>query len=462
MNHLYWRIPSSIDLKSLLEKHPPQFKTKYKIDYFYYFIELLCDMMEYNDLDGNGGYINLNAQLMQSFVHNYKEYLDYLLQHRIFRTDKKYIPGAKSIGYVLNKLHYDAEIVEIEIKDFVIRKNRTKKKGALEQEMKITCINYSYLTKWFNDKLEIDSEGAKAKLEELFPEPKGVIRGVRKGKASRMTKKYCAKLAIQKLLNHDYYYSVDDNVGRFHSNLTNIKKELRHYITYDGETLVNVDIKNSQPLLSSILLDPSFYSSKKKGRYINLYDIPSSFEYLINNNKDTYIHTIIMLVKTLQKLDNKEVIKYVQMAKSGNFYEKLSKSMFPKQDFNRGEMKKLTYKVFFSSNKSIQGMNNFTKKQFKIKFKEIYKMFAAIKRKNHRALSHILQRIESEIMIQNVCKRISLEQPSLPIFTIHDSVLTTDGNQEYVIKIIKEEAFKLTGLKVSLGIEILNQNKSYL
>jgi hypothetical protein len=134
--------------------------------------------------------------------------------------------------------------------------------------------------------------------------------------------------------------------------------------------------------------------------------------------------------------------------------------MYPKQAFDKGRMKELTYKVFFSSNKSIQGMNNWTKKEFKWKFKGLYKMFSAIKRKNHRALSHILQRIESEIMIQNVCKRISLEQPTLPIFTIHDSVLTTDGNQEYVAKIIKEEAFKLTGLKVSLGIEILNQNKS--
>ena len=120
-------------------------------------------------------------------------------------------------------------------------------------------------------------------------------------------------------------------------------------------------------------------------------------------------------------------------------------------------MKELTYKVFFSSNKSIQGMNNWTKKQFKWKFKGIYEMFAAIKRKNHRALSHILQRIESEIIIQNVCKRISLEHPTLPIFTIHDSVLTTDGNQEYVINVIEEEAFKLTGLKVSLGVDILNQ-----
>jgi len=457
MNHLYWRIPSSIDLESLLKKHPPQFKTKYKIDYFYYFIELLCDMMEYNDLDGNGGYVNLNAQLMQAIVHNYKEYLDYLLKHRIFKTDKKYIVGVKSMGYVIDKLDYDSDIVEIEIKDFVIRRNRSKKNKALEQEMKATCAEYSYLTKWFNDKLQIDAEGANEKIEELFPKPTGAIRGTRRGKASKSTKKYSAKLAVKKIEGGDFYYKVDDNVGRFHSNLTNIKKELRHFITYDGETLVNVDIKNSQPLLSSILFDPSFYNTKKIGRCVNLYDIPSSFEYLVNNNKYTYTHTIIMLVKTLKKLDNKEVKQYLQMAKSGNFYQELSKAMYPKQAFDKGRMKELTYKVFFSSNKSIQGMNNWTKKEFKWKFKGIYEMFAAIKRKNHRALSHILQRIESEIMIQNVCKKISSEHPTLPIFTIHDSVLTTDGNQEYVAKIIKEEALKITGLKVSLGIEILNQ-----
>ena len=105
MNHLYWRIPSSIDLGSLLKKHPPKFK--YKIDYFYYFIELLCDLMEYNDLDGNGGYVNLNAKLMQSIVHNYNLYLKYLLEQRIIRTDKQYIVGAKSFGYVLNKLDYN-------------------------------------------------------------------------------------------------------------------------------------------------------------------------------------------------------------------------------------------------------------------------------------------------------------------------------------------------------------------
>ena len=456
MDCWYWKIPSTIDLNSILAKDPPIFKKGYKVDYFYYFIELLSIKMEYNDLDGNKGFINLSAKIMQGVVHNYNEYLEYLIKHRVIRTDKKYIVGRKSMGYILNGLDHDSEIVLVKISDFIIRKKRAKEYTANELEKKKVSSKYPYLTKWFNDKLQIDAEGAKAKIEELFPQLKGAIRGVRKGKASRMTKKYCAKLAVQKLVNQDYYYSVDDNVGRFHSNLTNIKKELRHYITYDGETLVNVDIKNSQPLLSSILFDPSFYSQTKP-RYINLYNIPSSFEYLTNNNKYTYSHTIIMLVKTLQKVDNKEVKQYLRMAKSGNFYKELSKAMYPKLAFDKGRMKELTYKVFFSSNKSIQGMNNLSKRQFRMKFKSIYGMFAAIKRKDHRALSHILQRIESEIMIQNVCKRISIEHPTLPIFTIHDSVLTTDGNQEYVAKIIKEEAFKITGLKVSLGIEILNQ-----
>lgn len=456
MNHLYWRIPSSIDLESLLKKHPPKFKRPYKIDYFYYFIELLCDLMEYNDLDGNGGYVNLNAQLMQGIVHNYKEYLDYLLEHRVIRTDKKYIPSVKSMGYVLNKVDYDAEIQQIAVKSSLVRKNRAKKNRALEQEMKTTRAKYSYLTKWFNDKLQIDVEGAHAKIEELFPKPTGAIYGTTKGKASKTTKKYSAKLAVQKLATGNFYYKIDENVGRFHSNLTNIKKELRHYITYDGKPLVNIDIKNSQPLLSSILLDPSFYVLQKKPRYINIYNIPSSFNLLTNNkHKHTYTDTIIMLVKVLQSIDIKQVSFFSRIAQSGDFYQKLSKVMYPNRAFDKGEMKKLTYTVFFSNNRAIQGVNYLPKRQFKRKFPDVYKVFSALKRKNHRALSHILQRIESEIMIQRVSQRISIEQPTLPIFTIHDSIITTDGNQDYVIKIIEEEAYNLTGLKVMLGAERL-------
>ena len=61
-----------------------------------------------------------------------------------------------------------------------------------------------------------------------------------------------------------YHLSVDDNVKRFHSILTNIKSELRQYITYDGKKLCAVDVKNSQPFISTVLFRPGFYENSEK------------------------------------------------------------------------------------------------------------------------------------------------------------------------------------------------------
>jgi hypothetical protein len=57
--------------------------------------------------------------------------------------------------------------------------------------------------------------------------------------------------------------SVDPNVHRFHSNLTCMKSIYRNLLTYDGQKLVSIDIKNSQPYLSTKLLDPKFWFCKK-------------------------------------------------------------------------------------------------------------------------------------------------------------------------------------------------------
>ncbi len=51
--------------------------------------------------------------------------------------------------------------------------------------------------------------------------------------------RFKALRAVKKLANGAFYYNVDENIGRFHSNLTNIKKDLRKYISYNRERLVN-------------------------------------------------------------------------------------------------------------------------------------------------------------------------------------------------------------------------------
>ena len=50
-------------------------------------------------------------------------------------------------------------------------------------------------------------------------------------------------------------------------------------------------------------------------------------------------------------------------------------------------------------------------------------------------------------------KRIAKECPDLPIFTIHDSIATTFGNEHYLATIITEEVKNLTDLDVQLGYE---------
>lgn len=141
------------------------------------------------------------------------------------------------------------------------------------------------------------------------------------------------------------------------------------------------------------------------------------------------------------------------MVNTGNFYEKISEKLYPKAVFVKPKMKEMIFTVFFSRNSFIRLPEAKSKVDFRDNFPEIYEIFRQIKVKNHRALARILQRIESELIIQNVTKRISVERPDLPIFTIHDSVATTVGNEDYVSTLIKEEAKRLTGLNVKLGLE---------
>ena len=83
-----WIIPESIDLEAILKKDPPNFK--YKIDYFYYFVDLIVEASDLEDLDNDSGYVKLEAKKLQSFARKYNDYLDYLSMKFVNRS-KKYI-----------------------------------------------------------------------------------------------------------------------------------------------------------------------------------------------------------------------------------------------------------------------------------------------------------------------------------------------------------------------------------
>lgn len=137
--------------------------------------------------------------------------------------------------------------MHIPIKDYVTKKKRKQEIDEYKASLKRTERTHKHLTKWFNKNLLIDFKHAKKLLIELYPPYTRPIGGKKKGEASRYTKILIATHALDKLHRQQFYYTVDKSVGRFHSNLTNLKKELRNHITYDNQPLVNIDIKNSQP-----------------------------------------------------------------------------------------------------------------------------------------------------------------------------------------------------------------------
>lgn len=447
LDPLHWEIPSAIDLESYLNQHPPNFK--YKIDHFYYIIEYLALGMEKDDIDKNRGYVNVNATKLQSRIHSYKQYLDHLLKHNFIITDGIYITGQKSRGYLINgySSKEPTEVQSIPIKDNVVKKNRNKIIQEYNKKICETEKKYNHLTKWFNKNLKIDYKQAVNEIPKLYPPYPRLIGGPKWYEASRTTKMMIASMSVYKFFKQHFYYQVDENVTRFHSNLTNIKKELRNHITYNGNKLVNIDIKNSQPLFSLILFQPEFYNPK------SLHNI-HSYSHIFNSIPSLTSNSFSLMLEEFLKTSNRQAFKeYSDMVNSGEFYKCLFNKMYPKTNYDKKRVKTMVFTVFFSDNRFIGQRKAIPKKDFKKTFPEVYKVFSLIKKKDKRILARILQSIESNVIINKVTKRISIENPKLPIFTIHDSVITINGYEDYVASVIKEEVKNLTGLDVKLGYE---------
>jgi len=85
-------------------------------------------------------------------------------------------------------------------------------------------------------------------------------------------------------------------------------------------------------------------------------------------------------------------------------------------------------------------------------FPTVMKTMRRIKQPDHRRLAHIAQKIESSFIFGRVVPRIMEERPELFIATIHDSILTTCGNEEYVRGVMVDE-FAQLGLRPQVRVE---------
>ena len=155
-------------------------------------------------------------------------------------------------------------------------------------------------------------------------------------------------------------------------------------------------------------------------------------------------------------LMNNEFSQYINLVVSGTLYEFLEHRFgveLGETFVNRKEVKTAVFQVLFTDNRFLGQEHAKLKKMFKKMFPYVYEVFRQLKSKDKTLLPRLLQSIESYLMINVIAKRISIEYQDAPIFTIHDSISTTEEYVDVVEAIMKEELSKAIGNAPKLARE---------
>lgn len=445
-------IPQNLDLERLTQEVPPPFN--YYVDNFKYIVSLITEIPVYNKSVLNTmNFVPINAQKLKSEIHNYLRYLEYLIKNDVIESDNHYIKDKKSKGYRFTQQY------RTEVKPGLIHKRTLLKKlNKKSRQDPKTKRKYHYLTKWFDSGLQIDFPATQEYLLEELNTNQSI------GIENALLKFNSRYLSAYWLNEKNFFYVVDSNVGRFHSILTCLKSELRNFITYRGQSLVSVDIVNSQPCLSVALLDPNFYSITSnhtdQSNLFNIHNISTSstnkHNHFLSPSSLYNITSYIMLSKSHYTSKSQPFMQYKTLVSNGRLYEYIEEKYWQNTGIkvpSRKDLKSIVFTVLFTDNRFYGQKEAAPKRIFRSIFPQVYEVFSQIKKKDSTALPRLLQTIESKLMLDLVAKRIATERPNMPIFTIHDSIVCPDGNEIYVAEVIKEEMEKAIGVTPCLKFE---------
>lgn len=229
-------------------------------------------------------------------------------------------------------------------------------------------------------------------------------------------------------------YVKHDKYGRIHTNVTNMKKEIRHAaLRCDGEKVAEVDIKSSQAAFIIAVFR----------RYLDFYTNE------LEENRDTFIkfrpvwndgRKEITLEKMAAELDH-----YRNLVADGKIYEFFQKEC--SEDFDvdrqltRDEAKKgllsfLFSPLYFDQRREV--VRGAVQRCWREHFPTLFNCMWSMKESCHAALAYEMQKIESSFVFDQVCPRI-MEEIGCHFCTVHDSIIVPEQYADHVRCIMDEE-----------------------
>jgi hypothetical protein len=405
------------------------------------------------------GYVQLCGTVLQSMVHDYKKYMDWMEKEDIISINYQYKVGESCRHYRLN-YPYDPNLVED--RDRFVQIPFIGKLKFKEKKKSDRIRGLGFLKSSLNG-LTIDDRTAYDISEEIFQQDLKQPRiRMKKGKykyeeveIDPFRSLQARKDSIVSIGMKDFYCSRDETTGRVHSNLTSFTSKLFSTIKYKGQPLVGYDIANSQPFLASVLLRFILNPIQEKRGFnpISSSNTPKSFPKPLLYYINTYLPTplqpqliTIMLEESLSEADFTGVSEFQLLCESGNLYGALSPRLFD-VEYTPETQHKIKY-FFFTLlfTKPLNQKNGIPK--FKTDFPAVHKVISEMKNQSPEKgyFPRLLQCVESYFILEKVCKRMHKEHPKAPIFTKHDSIYTIEEYRLELLKIMQEESMLLFGV----------------
>ncbi len=424
-------------------------------------------------------YYSLSSDLLKLALHDYNHYLQLLIIAGIIETDNTYLVGNKCKGFCFSDVYNINDFKSYTVTKYSITKGITRQQQELNSRYCKNTKGYSYLTKWLTSgKLDINVNEANRWIEEdKANELKNLelpISTIYNNNEELLTKEERIvninnraanfKYHVQSIHNGTYKSKFAGEGHRFYNPLTNLKKELRNYLSYDGQPLVNIDISNSQPFFAILLHDISFWQKFFFLLGREREEEKEKVKQIIMFLKSSKTHTSKGFENNIDLIDtNYSVNAYIKAVTNGNFYQQLNsrlQPLLPNRLKTDKDIKPEVLRMMYVDNKFIHlPFYEPAIRVFKQMFPVTYHIFYILKsikcEPKNNYLPILLQKIESSIMIDTVCKTISQQYPTIPLFTIHDSIVTTVSNQAIVTQIMIQTIKEAVGYAPELKAELL-------
>jgi hypothetical protein len=342
------------------------------------------------------GFVALKSDFMRRILgrHNWTPVRRLAIAHRFIECDERFLAGSHAKGYRILPPHVSVPWPRHDVDD---------------RNMAVR------LTRWRNDRRRAIWEAIHAGKASIAPDVCDFLFEHLQRVELRddaPLDQFAPEVAIAAdLIRHGEWFFVPDKYGRLHTNLTNLKRELRPFLKVDGAVLGNLDIANSQPLFAGILTKrrkEEKGEGEEKGRRE-----PSQGLYVGQSDIDGV---------AIQD-DND---KYLNLCENGSLYRFVHEHLPDGRDFAQTKKRVLT--TLFDRDNRRNAVYRVLDEHFPV----LMDFIRREKRGDHHRFAHLAQRTESDFMFGQVVPRLMREQPDMFVGTIHDSVLTPASEAEYV------------------------------